>query len=407
MGFAHKEASEGETEVFPPRRNMPISPFMAAINQLADEKGLPKEIVVETIEAAIAAAYRKDYGQQNQQIIAKLNPDTGGFDIKQTFEVVSKVEDAAFQISKTEAQKIKKGAKIGESVEIPLPEQAEFGRIAAQTAKQVILQRLREAERDLIMTEFEGKEKEVIPASIQRIENKTIIVDLGKTTGTMLPSEQIPGEYYAQGQRLKFYIKEVTNTARGPQITVSRADPGFIKGLFGHEVPEIKTNDVEIVGIAREAGFRSKVAVKSHKEGLDPVGSVVGQRGNRIQSVLAEIPNEKIDIILFDPDPATFIQNALSPAKIAGVNVLKTKKTAKVKVNNDQLALAIGKNGQNVRLASKLTGFELDIEEEKKEFRKSPEKTKLETSGKDRQKVKSKTKTGSKEKGREKEAEKR
>jgi len=344
---------------------MAISPFMAAINQLCDEKGLSKDTIIETIEAAIAAAYRKDYAEQNQIIKAKMDPETGEAKFWQVFDVIEEVEDLGSQKTLDEALKISKKAKVGEQVEIELKPHSEFGRIAAQTAKQVITQRIREAERDMLFAEFKEKEAQLINGTIQQIESGNVIVDLGKINGIMPPSEQISNEKYYSGQRIKVYVKAVEETSRGPKILISRTDAGLVQGLFENEVPEVAAGSVEIKGIAREAGARSKVAVWTAQEGLDPIGSCVGQRGTRIQSVLAELPEEKIDIVLWDGDEKQYISNALSPAKIDQVKLNKGEQRAQVFVPEDQLSLAIGTGGQNVRLASKLTGWSLDIEKSK------------------------------------------
>lgn len=348
---------------------MAISPFMAAINQLCDEKGLSKDIILETIEAAVAAAYRKDYGKPSQIIKAKLDPDTGHAKFWQAFDVVEEVEDEESQKLLKDAKKINKKVKIGEQVEIELESKSDFGRIAAQTAKQVITQRMREAERDMLFAEFKGKEQNLINGTVQQIENNNVIIDLGKINAICPPGDQIPSEKYYTGQRIKVFLKAVEETSRGPKVLVSRTDPGLIKGLFENEVPEIATGAVEIKDIAREAGARSKVSVWTEQSGLDPVGSCVGQRGTRIQAVLAELSEEKIDIILWNEDEKQYIANALSPAKVDKVSLSKKDDKATVYVPEDQLSLAIGTGGQNVRLASKLTGWSIDIEKtpEKKE----------------------------------------
>jgi len=346
---------------------MAISPFMAAINQICDEKGLSRDIVLETIEAAIAAAYRKDFGKPSQIIKVKLDEESGQTKVWQVFDVVEAVEDNENQKTPAEAKKILKKAKVGDQVEIELEPHSEFGRIAAQTAKQVIIQRIREAERDMLYAEFKDKEHKIINGVIQQIEGSNVIIDLGKLNGLMLPSDQIPKEKYYTGQRLKVFVRGVEESSRGPKVLVSRTDPGLITGLFELEVPEVAAKTVEIKGIAREAGFRSKVAVSTDQEGLDPVGSCVGQRGTRIQAILAEIGEEKIDIILWDENVEQSIINALSPAKVQKVKLHKKEKTATVSVAEDQLSLAIGKGGQNVRLASKLAGWSIDIEKAVKE----------------------------------------
>ncbi|KKQ74672.1 MAG: NusA antitermination factor [Berkelbacteria bacterium GW2011_GWB1_38_5] len=351
---------------------MAISPFMAAINQICDEKGLSKDTVMETIEAAIAAAYRKDFGKPSQIIKVKMDPESGQTQVWQVFDVTEEIEEPESQKTLGEAKKIDKKTKVGEQVQIALESKSEFGRIAAQTAKQVIIQRIREAERDMLYKEFKDKESKIVNGVVQQIEGNNVIIDLGKLNGLMLPSDQIPHEKYYSGQRLRVFVKGVEESSRGPRVLVSRTDSGLILGLFELEVPEIPASSVEIKGIAREAGSRSKVAVWTSQEGLDPVGSCVGQRGTRIQAVLAEIGEEKIDIILWNEKDEQYVINALSPAKVEKVKLNKKEQKAIVQVADDQLSLAIGKGGQNVRLASKLTGWSLDIEkiEEKKKVEK-------------------------------------
>lgn len=355
---------------------MDQSKFTQAINQIADEKGLPREKVLETVEAALAAAYRKDYGEKEQNIKVNLNPQTGKMDIFLLREVVEEVENEEAQMTEKEAKKHKKTAKVGDVIEISQPQPEGFGRIAAQTAKQVIIQRIREAERDVVMEEYSSKELELVNGVVQRIEGNNIIVDIGKANGIIFPSGQVEGERYRIGQRMKALIEKVEETPRGPQITLSRSHPKLIERLFELEVPEIASGTVQIKFIAREAGSRTKIAVASNKEGVDPVGSCVGQRGTRVQAVIAELADEKIDCILWDPDPINFIVNALSPAKVTKVGIDEKKKEAQVFVPQDQLSLAIGKNGQNVRLAVKLTGWKIDVlaEEEKKSAKKETKK---------------------------------
>jgi N utilization substance protein A len=276
-------------------------------------------------------------------------------------EIVDEVEDKFTQISLEDAYKFKKNAKLGEFIEIKdMP--SDFGRIAAQTAKQVIIQRIREAERDMVFGEYKDKEGEVINGNVQRIEGNNVIIDLGKASGILFPNEQIREERYYVGQRLKFFVVRVEQNARGPQIVVSRSHPGLVKRLFELEVPEILSGVVEIKSIAREAGERTKLAVSSTQDGVDPVGSCVGQRGVRVQAVMSEIGEEKIDIILWDEDPKVYISNALSPAKVNEIVLDDAEKKAEVKVAEDQLSLAIGRQGQNVRLAAKLTGWNVDIQ---------------------------------------------
>lgn len=349
---------------------MAISPFIAAINQIVDEKGISKERVIETIEAAVAAAYRREYGKPSQIIRVILDETTGEFKPAQVFEVVEseeEIEEHERQKTIEEVKKNNKKIKVGEEVALPLEVHQDFGRIAAQTAKQVIIQRLREAERDVIFDEFKEKEHQLLTGNVQQIEGDNIIVSLGKANAVMPARETIPNESYRIGQRLRVFVKEVTQTNRGPQIILSRSTEQLILMLFAIEVPEIPAGDVEIKSIAREAGSRTKIAVTTHQENLDPVGSCVGQKGTRVQAVLNEIGDEKIDIILWDKNIENFIKNALSPAKVNRVKITSTGNhpSAKVMVNNDQLSLAIGKNGQNVRLASKLTDYTIDVLEDK------------------------------------------
>jgi N utilization substance protein A len=343
---------------------MATSPFIAAINQIADEKGLDTTIILETVEAALAAAYRKDYGNQHQVIRAELNPETMEMKMYQVYTVVEDelLEEPESQKILKDARKMRKDAELGEEVEIELPVHTEFGRIAAQTAKQVIIQRIREAEREMLYNEFKDKEGQLLNGNVQQIEGDIVIINLGRINALLLPTGQMPNERYYVGQRLKVYVQGVEETAKGPKVVVSRADTGLIAALFALEVPEIASGAVEIKAIAREAGARTKMAVASTQEGLDPVGSCVGQRGTRVQSVLAEIGDEKIDIILWDEDTTKFIGNALSPAKIEAIELIEETRKAKVIVNEDQLSLAIGRGGQNVRLASKLTLWSIDIE---------------------------------------------
>ena len=345
----------------PKGSTMALSPFMAALNQIADEKGLDMETVIGTVEQAIAAAYRKDYGKPRQVIKVTMHQETGIFEVFQVFAVVEEVENDEAEIDLTSATKFNKKAVIGDEITVPLPYHDEFGRIAAQTAKQVIIQRLKEAERDVIYNEYKDKEGEILPATVQQIEGNTIIVNLGKSNALLLPSDQIRNEHYYTGQRLRVYVRGVEETPKGPRILVSRSDEGLIAGLFTLEVPELQAGTVVLKGVAREGGSRSKVAVMAAEATIDPVGSCVGQRGTRIQAILAELGEEKIDIILWDDNPAQFLANALSPARIDEVHLDDTNKTAKVFVAEDQLSLAIGKNGQNVRLAGKLSGCEIDI----------------------------------------------
>ncbi|MBP9827441.1 transcription termination/antitermination protein NusA [Candidatus Saccharibacteria bacterium] len=336
--------------------------FISAIEQICEEKGISKETVLETIEMALIAAYKKDFGDKDQEVRVEVNPDSGDARIFITKEIVKEVENPFLEISVSDAQVIRSSAKVGETVEIE-DINKDFGRVAAQTAKQVIIQRIREAEREVVYNEYQDKEETVMNGSVQRVEHGNVFIDLGRTTAIMFPSEQIHGERYYPGQRLKVYVVRVENTLKGPQIVVSRSHPNLIKALFEMEVPEISTGNVEIVGVAREAGARTKIAVKSNVEGVDPVGTFVGGRGSRVQAVMGNIGEEKIDIIPYDDNIERFIANALSPAKnIISVEANKEERRALVKVPEDQLSLAIGRSGQNVRLAAKLTDWNIDID---------------------------------------------
>ncbi|MBI2063552.1 MAG: transcription termination/antitermination protein NusA, partial [Candidatus Yanofskybacteria bacterium] len=391
--------------------------FISAIKQIAEEKGIPEDKVVETIEAAIAAAYKRDYGEKGQIIKAKLNQETGDVKVTQIKYVVEGVDEEGNVIGEVpdrlpiaeeqsvravepkeeaasgkkaeardagetgegeedgkikfnsekyltleEAKKINKKLKVGDEVLIERESKTEFGRIAAQTAKQVIIQRLREVEREAIFAEFKNKENEVISGVVQRVEGNMVYIDLGRTSGLLIPAEQLYQEQYRIGQRLRFLILRVEETHRGPVILLSRSHPKLVLKLFEFEVPEIDAGSVEIKAIAREAGSRSKIAVVSTEEGVDPIGSLVGQKGVRVQTVINELGGEKIDIIEWNEEPAKFISNALSPAKIIDVKILDEQRHhALAEVADDQFSLAIGKRGQNVRLAAKLTGWKIDV----------------------------------------------
>lgn len=357
-----------------------IKQLAVAVKAIAEEKNLPEEVVQEVVEQALAAAYRRDFGDREQEVRVSLNLNNGELDAYVSKEVVQKIGDDRFEISLKDAQVMKKNAAIGDMIEIHQKVE-NFGRVAAQTAKQVILQRLREAEREIIMAEYEDKIGTVINGIVARVEGRIVRVDLGKAQGIMPMSEQIQGERYYPGQRLKVFLKDVERGFRGPQLVVSRGNTQFIEWLFRGEVPEMESGAVEIKGIAREAGVRTKLAVGSTVQGVDPVGTFVGGHGTRVNAVMSEIgEQEKIDIVVWDADPATYITNALSPTKVAKVELKDSK--AKVIVPEDQLSIAIGKSGQNVRLASKLTGFEIDIaaEQEKApepEAKPAAEKTKV------------------------------
>jgi transcription termination/antitermination protein NusA len=339
-----------------------IKQLVMAIKQIADEKNLPEDIVHEAVEQALAAAYRKDFGEREQNVRVVLNQNTGDMTAITSYDVVKEVENDAQQMTPEQAKKIKSDAKLGDVVDIE-DHPKTFGRVAAQTAKQVILQRLREAEREIIMNEYEDKIGTVIVGTVQRVESRVVRVDLGKAVGILPASEQIPGEYYGVGSRIKVFLKDVERGMRGPQLVLSRSNEQFIEYLFRQEVPEMESGAVEIKGIARQAGMRTKLAVASTVPGVDPVGTFVGGHGTRVQAVMNEIGDqEKIDIITWSDDIEAYIKNALSPTEVMRVELDKAKKHARVIVDQSQLSIAIGKGGQNVRLASKLTGYELDIE---------------------------------------------
>ena len=338
------------------------SEFMAAIMQIAEEKGISKEAVLETVEAALAAAYRKDFGQREQLVVAQMDPKSEKARLFIVHKIVEEVEDPLKEISLKDAKKADKKAEIGGEIREEVFPPAEYGRVAAQTAKQVILQRLREAERTMIFQEYKEKEGQLINGTIQRVEGNVVMVDIGKSTGILFPSEQSRTDRYYSGQRMKFYIVKVDDSGKEPQVLLSRSHPQMIAKLFEMEVPEIAGGTVEVKGVAREAGVRSKVAVHSLQEAVDPVGSLVGRRGVRVQAVMAEIGEEKIDIVLWSEDIKQYIINALSPAKIKEVILDEGNHSALIKVEEDQLSLAIGKAGQNVRLASKLAGWQIEVE---------------------------------------------
>ncbi len=384
---------------------------MQAIKQISDEKGLSYESVLETIQAALAAAYRKDFGKKNQNIKIEFDPESGNlraFDVKMVIsdelaEVYATEEEARLKaaeaseekkpapqvqpkeevkaeesspeeekelrfnpklhISLSEARKIKPDAELEEVITTELEVPGSFGRMAAQTAKQVITQRLREAERQNVFEEYKSKEHELINGVVQRREGRVVLVDLGRATGVMLPDDQISGELYAPGSRIKVYVSSVQLTSRGPELLVSRASVEIVRKMFTLEIPEIAAGTVVIKDIAREPGARTKVAVYSTAPNVDPIGSCIGQRGTRIQTIITELGGEKIDIIQYDENPEKFIANALSPAKISSISLDESGHAATVTVFPDQLSLAIGRGGQNVRLAARLTGWKINVME--------------------------------------------
>jgi N utilization substance protein A len=341
-----------------------IKQLTLALRTIAEEKNLPEDTVLEVIEQAIAAAWRRDNGEREQNVRASLNVNDGSATVYVVQDIVDdeEFENPVTQITLEDAKEIKPDVELGGVIE-ESHEVTSFGRVAAQTAKQVILQRLREAEREVVLAEFEDKIGTVVTGVVQRVEPRVVRVELGKAVGIMPQSEQIQGEYYGVGRRIKVFIKDIEREGRGPQLILSRGNEEFVRYLFGQEVPEMETGAVEIKGIAREAGRRTKLAVASVLPGIDPVGTFVGGRGTRVQAVMNEIGDqEKIDIIPYEEDTAGFIANAMSPAEVLSVTVDEDNKRATVYVAEDQQSVAIGRAGQNVRLASRLTGYELDIE---------------------------------------------
>lgn len=338
-----------------------IKQLVLAVHTITEEKNLPEETVMAVIEQAIAAAWRRDNGARDQEVRCELNINKGTAKVFVAFEVVEEVESETTEISLKEAKKLNKEAAIGDTVEKEF-EVTSFGRVAAQTAKQVVIQRLREAERESVLGEYEDKIGTVVSGTVQRVEPRVVRVDIGKAVGIIPQNEQIQGEFYSVGGRIKVLIKDIERDNRGPQLILSRGSEQFVEYLFRQEVPEMETGAVEIKAIAREAGRRTKLAVISTMPGVDPVGTFVGGHGTRVQSVMNEIGDqEKIDIISFDEDREQYIKNALSPAEILKVNIDEKTKRATVSVSEDQQSIAIGRAGQNVRLASRLTGYEIDI----------------------------------------------
>jgi len=332
------------------------------VRLIAEEKNLPEETVMDVVEQAIAAAWRRDNGDRDQNVRAILNVNTGTAKVFVMYDVVEEVENSATQMTLEDAKKLKKDAKLEEVVEEEF-EVTTLGRVAAQTAKQVVIQKLREAEREAVAAEFEDRLGEVVTGTVQRAEPRVVRVELGRATAIIPQGEQIPGERLMPGMRIKVYLKEIERDQRGSQLILSRATPEFIKYLFEQEVPEIEDGAVEIKGIAREPGKRTKIAVASNVPGVDPVGTFVGGHGTRVQSVMNEIgETERIDIVGWDDDPKAYVVNALSPAEISSIELDEKNRKAVVKLAEDQQSIAIGRGGQNVRLASLLTGYEIDIE---------------------------------------------
>lgn len=335
---------------------------MQAFEQLGKEKGIAPEVLFDAIEAALISAYKRNFGSA-QNVRVSLDRSTGEIHVYARKNVVEEVADSRLEMDLEEARSHDVRYELGDIVEIEVTPK-DFGRIAAQTAKQVVVQRIREAERGIIYEEFSNRESDILTGIVQRIEQKNVFIDLGKAEAILAPSEQIAGEMYKHGDRLKTYIIEVKKTTKGPQILVSRTHPGLLKRLFELEVPEIHDGIVEIKSVAREPGLRSKIAVYSRDENVDPVGACVGHKGMRVQAIVNELKGEKIDIVKWNADPAKYIANALSPAKVITVEVNEIEKVSKVVVPDYQLSLAIGKEGQNARLAAKLTGWKIDIKSE-------------------------------------------
>lgn len=336
--------------------------FMQAFEQLGKEKGIAPEVLFDAIEAALISAYKRNFGSA-QNVRVSLDRMTGEIHVYARKTVVENVVDSRLEMDLAEARAIDVRYDLGDVIEIEVTPK-DFGRIAAQTAKQVVVQRIREAERGIIYEEFSNRESDILTGLVQRIEQKNVYIDLGKAEAILAPSEQIAGEVYKHGDRLKTYIIEVKKTTKGPQILVSRTHPGLLKRLFELEVPEIHDGIVEIKSVAREPGLRSKIAVHSRDEDVDPVGACVGHKGMRVQAIVNELRGEKIDIVKWNADPEKYIANALSPAKVVTVEVNEIEKVSKVVVPDYQLSLAIGKEGQNARLAAKLTGWKIDIKSE-------------------------------------------
>ena len=334
--------------------------ILAVIEQIEKTKGIPRDTLKQAIEAALLSAYRKNFKSSHKGVSVVLDPHSGEIKVLARKMVVEKLRDSTTEILKEEAERLGFRADVGEWIEIEVTPR-DFGRIAAQTAKQVIVQRLREAERDRIYEEFSEKEGEVITGVVVRREGKNVIVDLGKTEGILPPDEQVSTEEYRPGNRMKFFIVEVKKTTKGPRIILSRTHPGLVRRLLELEVPEVHEGWVDIKAITREPGVRTKVAVESRNEKIDPVGACIGNRGVRVKNITDELRGEKVDIIRWSNDPEVLIKEALSPAQVLEVKLDEETRTAQVIVPDDQLSLAIGRDGQNVRLAARLSGWRIDI----------------------------------------------
>lgn len=355
--------------------------FFLALDELEAQKGIKKEFFIETLEAALVAAYKKNFGEA-KSVEVKLNPEKNTIKVIAYKTIASEVTDPDTQISLQEAQEIKKGAKVGDTISEEITPK-DFGRIAAGTAKQVIIQKLREAERSIAFGALEGKVDTLINGTIRRVDNGIVYVELSGTTieGVMMENDQIPNEKYNIGARIKVYIKKLRETARGVQAIVTRSNTGFVKKLFEAEVPEIASGIVEIKSLVREAGYRTKIAISSNDPNVDALGACVGNRGVRVNAIVNELNGEKVDIIIWSEDPFEYIARALSPAKVISVEIDEVLKTSKVVVPDDKLSLAIGKNGQNVRLAAKLTNWKIDVKSESasKESERGENQTEIST----------------------------
>ncbi len=357
--------------------------IQAVLTQLEEERGIPKEKVIEAIEFALASAYKKEYGKKGQIVQAKFDMNTGDVEFRQVKTVVSQdqiiegVEEFEGEVDPENpkiffndeqhilienAKLFRSNAKEGDEIEFPLENKGDFGRIASQTAKQVIMQKIREAEKVSVVSEYGKHEGEIVNGTVQRMERGSIFVDMGRAVGFLAYDEQIPGERFAQGERIRAYLYKVEESPRGVFLKLSRSHPKFLEQLFVAEVPELAQGVVEVKAVAREAGARSKIAVYSSDEHVDPVGAMVGQRGVRVSTIMSELGGEKIDIIEWSNDPVEFIEEALSPASVLDVVLDEDAKVAKVMVAEDQQSLAIGKGGQNARLAAKLTGWKIDVQ---------------------------------------------
>jgi len=336
--------------------------FMQAFEQLGKEKGISSEVLFEAIEAALISAYKRNF-RSAQNVRVALDKTSGEIRVYAKKTVTETVKDPLLEISLADARKLDPRYEIDDVVEVEVTPK-NFGRIAAQTAKQVVVQRIREAERGMIYEEFSNRESEIVTGIVQRTEQNNVYIDLGKAEAILSNTEKIPTETYRHGERIKTYIVEVKKTPKGPQILVSRTHPGLLKRLFELEVPEIHDGIVEIKSVAREPGYRSKISVYSRDENVDPVGACVGHKGMRVQTIVNELRGEKIDIVRWHADPAKYIANALSPAKVISVEINELEKSSRVIVPDYQLSLAIGKEGQNARLAAKLTGWKIDIKSE-------------------------------------------